>query len=279
MKQTANLETKVGIFLMLGIGLICTLIIIFGEVPDLFKPTYSVTVRFSDASGLLKGSDVYLAGAVIGKVTTDPLYIPDSQSVEVHLKIDKSVGIREGSSYEIGSSGLLGDRFVVVKPVAYPKGTPDKDKKPYVEDGAEIDGTTETGINDIMNSSKPLIDRANDIAKQLDDMITRLNVDVFSGTSTDDLKETIAKLRHMVDNGDTMISNANDLLAEAKTGQGVLGRLINDKQVGENLAAFMANLKAHGPIFYKDDSADKNSADKSAVPSTDNGDGRRKNGK
>src|ERR1700683_2029188 len=153
MKHTANLETKVGIFLLLGIALICTLIIIFGEVPDLFKPTYTVTVKFSDASGLLKGSDVYLAGAVIGKVTTDPVYIPDTQSVEVHLKIDKKVGIREGSSYEIGSSGLLGDRFVVVKPVAYPKETPDSEKKPFVEDGAEIDGTTEPGLPEIMDAS------------------------------------------------------------------------------------------------------------------------------
>jgi len=80
---------------------------------------------------------------------------------------------------------------------------------------------------------------------------------VLSNTSTADLKETITKLRHMVDNGDSMISNANDLLAQAKTGKGALGRLINDKQVGDNLAAFIANLKAHGPIFYKDDSAAK----------------------
>src|SRR5271170_4268646 len=106
MKQNTNLETKVGIFLLLGIGLICTLIIIFGEVPDLFKPTYTLTVKFPDASGLLKGSDVYLAGAVIGKVTTDPRYIPDTQRVEVGLKINKDVGIRRDASYVIGSSGL-----------------------------------------------------------------------------------------------------------------------------------------------------------------------------
>jgi len=254
MKQSANIETKVGIFLLLGIGLICSLIILFGEVPDLFKPTYALTVKFPDASGLLKGSDVYLAGAVIGKVTTDPHYIPDSGKVEVNLKIDKAVQIREDATYEIGSSGLLGDRFVVVKPHEYKEG---EEKAPYVKDGEIIEGTTETGLEDIMNSSKPLIDRANHIAAQLDDMITRLNTDVLSGTSTDDLKETIAKLRHMVDNGDSMISNANDLLSQAKTGKGVLGRLINDKQVGDNLAAFIANLKAHGPIFYHDDTADK----------------------
>jgi phospholipid/cholesterol/gamma-HCH transport system substrate-binding protein len=104
MKQNANLETKVGIFLLLGIGLICTLIIIFGEVPDLFKPSYALTVEFPDASGLLKGSDVYLAGATIGKVTTDPRYIPDKGLVEVNLKIDKNVALRKDADFLIGSS-------------------------------------------------------------------------------------------------------------------------------------------------------------------------------
>lgn len=260
MKQNANLETKVGIFLLLGIGLICTLIIIFGEVPDLFKPSYSLIVRFPDASGLLKGSDVYLAGAVIGKVTTDPEYIPDKGVVEVHLKINKNIGIHKDASYEIGDSGLLGDRFVVVTP---PQTNGEPDTTPLVQDGDVIEGQTEPGLQSIMASSKPLIDKANDIAIQLDQMITRLNRDVLSGTSTDDLKETIAKLRHMVDNGDAMISNANDLLTQAKTGQGILGRIINDKKTADNFSALIANMKVHGPVFYHDDTADKSDDDDS----------------
>jgi phospholipid/cholesterol/gamma-HCH transport system substrate-binding protein len=254
MKQTANLETKVGIFLLLGIGLLCTLIIIFGEVPDLFKPTYSVTVKFPNASGLLKGSDVYLSGALIGKVTTNPQPIPDTQKVQVNLKINKNVGIREDAQYVIGSAGLLGDKFVEVRPKIYKEG---EQRAKFVEDGAVIEGEIPTDVNTLMTSAQPLIDKANDIADQLDEMIRKLNTEVFSGTSTEDLKETISKLRKMVDNGDTMVTNVNDLLGEAKTGKGALGRLINDKQVGDNLATFIANLKAHGPIFYHDDTADK----------------------
>ena len=257
MKQTTNLETKVGIFLMLGIGLICTLIIIFGEMPDLFKPAYSLTVKFPNASGLLKGSDVYLSGALIGKVTTDPHPIPDTQKVEVKLKIDKSVGIRQDATYVIGSAGLLGDKFVEVRPVVYPDGTPDANKAPSVYDGELIEGQKEYGVEGLIGSAQPLIDRANHIAAQLDDMITRLNTDVLSDTSSKDLKETIAKLREMVDNGDSMVTNANDLLVQAKTGKGVVGRLLDDKQLGDNVAAFIANLKAHGPIFYKDDTTGK----------------------
>ena len=260
MKQNANLETWVGIFLLMGIGLICTLIIVFGELPDILKPSYTLTVKFPNASGLLKGSDVYLSGALIGKVTTDPHPIPDTQKVEVNLKIDKNVGIRQDATYDIGSAGLLGDKYVEVKPVEYGPNVPEDKKAPYVKDGQSIEGTQEPDIPALMDASMPLIDRANHIAAQLDDMITRLNTDVLSGTSTDDLKETIAKLRHMVDNGDSMISNANDLLSQAKTGKGALGRLVNDKKVGDNLAAFIANLKAHGPIFYKDDSGNKSPA-------------------
>src|SRR5208282_5672228 len=108
MKQNQNIETTVGIFLLFGIGIICTLILFFGEVKEIFKPTYALTVQFPDASGLLKGSDVYLAGATIGKVTSDPHYMPDKGMVEVSLKINKEVGIRRDAAYVIGSAGLLG---------------------------------------------------------------------------------------------------------------------------------------------------------------------------
>ncbi len=261
MKPNSNIETTVGIFLLLGIGVICTLILFFGEVKDIFKPTYSLTVTFPNASGLLKGSDVFLSGAHIGKVTTDPVPIPDTDKVQVNLKIDNNIHIREDAQYVIGSSGLLGDLYVEVRPVQYKEGTPDDKKAPYVKDGATIEGARTTDFTELADSAKPLIERANHIAAQLDDMITRLNTDVLPATSTDDLKETISKLRDMVDNGDAMVKNANDLLIQAKTGKGTLGRLINDKQTGDNLAAFIKNLKEHGPIFYSDDTADKGKDD------------------
>jgi ABC-type transporter Mla subunit MlaD len=266
MKPNSNLETTVGIFLLCGIGILCTLILFFGEVKDIFKPTYTLTVTFPNASGLLKGSDVFLSGAHIGKVTTEPEPIPDTEKVKVNLKIDSKVRIREDAQYVIGSSGLLGDMYVEVRPVQYKDGTPDEQKAPYVKDGAVIEGARTTDFTELADSAKPLIERANHIAAQLDDMITRLNTDVLPATSTADLKETIAKLRDMVDNGDEMVKNANDLLLEAKTGKGTLGRLINDKQTGDNLAAFIKNLKEHGPIFYSDDSSAKASKDDDDPP-------------
>jgi phospholipid/cholesterol/gamma-HCH transport system substrate-binding protein len=268
MKQ--NLETKVGLFLMFGIAIICTLIIFFGEVQGFFKPSYEFTVDFPNASGLLKGSDVYLSGASIGKVLTDPEPIPDKEEVYVKLKIDSNYKIREDAKFVIGSSGLLGDRFVDVQPVQYDKDTPEDKKGKYIQDGETLPGTQTFGLDQLTQSAEPLIEKANDIAGQLDEMITRLNRDVLSGTSTQDLKETIGKLRDMVNKGDDMVTHIDDLsiqansmvkhadefVVDAKEGKGTLGMLINDKKTADNLRALIANLREHGLLFYHDDAAD-----------------------
>jgi phospholipid/cholesterol/gamma-HCH transport system substrate-binding protein len=257
MKQ--NPETIVGIFLMFGVAIICTLIIFFGEVQDYFKPSYQFTVEFPNASGLLKGSDVYLSGASIGKVLTDPEPIPDEEEVKVQLKINSNVKVRKDAKFVIGSSGLLGDRFVDVQPVEYPPDTPDDKKGAFIQDGETLPGTRTVGIDQLTQSAEPLIMKANEIATQLDDMITRLNQDVLSGTSTTDLKETIAKLRDMVNNGDNMIKHADifmqdsdALIRQVKDGNGTLGMLINDRQTRNNLRDLIQNMKEHGPVFYHD---------------------------
>jgi phospholipid/cholesterol/gamma-HCH transport system substrate-binding protein len=250
-----NLETTVGIFLMAGIAVICALIIFFGEVQDMFKPSYEFTVDFPNASGLLKGSDVYLSGASIGKVITDPQPIPDTEGVTVKLKVSDNIKVREDAKFVIGSSGLLGDRYVDVQPVRYPPSTSDELKAKYITDGQEIKGTPSYGIDELTQSAEPLIQRANHIAAQLDDMITRLNTDVLSSTSSDDLKETIAKLRDMVNNGDSMVTNANDILIQMKSGKGTLGLLMNDPKTRSNVRDLIENMKEHGPVFYHDTAA------------------------
>ncbi len=57
-----RLELKVGAFVFVGLAVLAALVIQFGRVGEGFKTYYGLTVRFPDASGLLKGSDVYWPG-------------------------------------------------------------------------------------------------------------------------------------------------------------------------------------------------------------------------
>src|ERR1041384_2562327 len=102
-----GLEFKVGVFVFAGVAALGALVVQFGRWGEGFKTYYPLTVRFSDASGLLKGSDVLLGGARIGKVSGGPRLIPNGPGVAVPLRIYDYVKIPLDSKFTVGSSGLL----------------------------------------------------------------------------------------------------------------------------------------------------------------------------
>src|SRR4051812_16282537 len=109
-----GLAFKVGVFVFMGLAMLGALVVQFGRVGEGFKTYYPLSVRFADASGLLKGSDVLLAGAKIGRVSDGPHLVKEGNGVIVPLRIYDYVNIPAGSKFSVGSSGLLGDRFVNV---------------------------------------------------------------------------------------------------------------------------------------------------------------------
>src|SRR2546423_2981893 len=139
-RHERGLELKVGIFLFMGLAMLAALVVQFGRLGEGFKTYYTLTIRFTDASGLLKGSDVLLAGAKIGKVSGGPRMTREGNGVDVPLKIYDYIKIPESSKFTVGSSGLLGDRFVTV---TVPSGEPKK----FIAANSYISGMRETGID------------------------------------------------------------------------------------------------------------------------------------
>src|SRR3982750_636732 len=142
-RHERGLEFKVGAFVFVGLAMLGALVVQFGRLGEGFKTYYPLTVRFTDASGLLKGSDVLLAGAKIGKVSGGPRMVREGQGVDVPLKIYDYIKIPEGSKFTVGSSGLLGDRFVNVT-------IPPGERKKFITPNSYIVGTRETGLDDLM---------------------------------------------------------------------------------------------------------------------------------
>src|ERR1700745_3813679 len=132
-RHERGLEFKVGIFVFAGLAMLAALVVQFGRLGEGFKTYYDLKVRFNDASGLLKNSDVLLAGAKIGRVSGGPHLVRVGNGVEVPLRIYDYVKIPAGSKFTVGSSGLLGDRFVNV---AMPPGKPTT----FIPKNAVLDG-------------------------------------------------------------------------------------------------------------------------------------------
>src|SRR5258708_13493120 len=138
-RHERGLEFKVGIFVFVGLAMLGALVVQSGGLGEGFKTYYTITVRFNDASGLLKGTDVLLAGARIGKVAGGPKLVREGGGVAVPLKIYEYIKIPEGTKFTVGSSGLLGDRFVNV---AIPPGP----QKPYLPPNSNFTAAPDTGI-------------------------------------------------------------------------------------------------------------------------------------
>src|SRR5207302_5271701 len=186
-RHERGLEFKVGIFVFLGLAMLGALVVQFGRLGEGVKTYYQLTIRFNDASGLLKGSDVLLAGARIGKVSGGPRLVPEGDGVAVPLKIYDYVKVPEGTKFSVGSSGLLGDRFVNV---TIPPGQP----KAYLPPNAYIDGTRETGIDDLTREGGALVTDLRGTVQKIDTTVNRLNQETLSPANMENLKLSMEHL-------------------------------------------------------------------------------------
>jgi phospholipid/cholesterol/gamma-HCH transport system substrate-binding protein len=275
-RHERGLEFKVGIFVFVGLAMLGALVVQFGRLGEGFKTYYTVTVRFSDASGLLKGTDVLLAGARIGKVAGGPKLLREGGGVAVPLKIYDYIKIPEGTKFTVGSSGLLGDRFVNV---AIPPGPP----KAYLPPNADVKGARETGIDDLTRSGGALVNDLRGTVQKIDTTVDRLNQDTLSPANMENLKssmehlnqatgalaESSKKLDGVVEQADSAMASAkkaaDDLqnaiadtrkvVRSATQGKGLVATLLNDQALANDLHALISNLRAHGVLFYRDSAA------------------------
>jgi phospholipid/cholesterol/gamma-HCH transport system substrate-binding protein len=272
-RHERGLEFKVGVFVFVGLAMLGALVVQFGRLGEGFKTYYALTVRFNDASGLLKGTDVLLAGARVGKVAGGPRLVREGGGVIVPLKIYDYIKIPEGTKFTVGSSGLLGDRFVNV---TIPPGPP----KAYLPPNAYVDGARETGIDDLTREGGALVNDLRGTVQKIDTTVARLNQDTLSSENMENLKasmehlnqatgalaESSKKLDGVIEKTDSVMISAKKaaddfqrVLRAATQGKGLVATLLNDQQVANDLHALITNLRAHGVLFYRDTAAQKQS--------------------
>jgi phospholipid/cholesterol/gamma-HCH transport system substrate-binding protein len=268
-RHERGLEFKVGVFVFVGLAMLGALVVQFGRLGEGFKAYYTLTVRFPDASGLLKGTDVLLAGARIGKVADAPHLVREGTGIAVPLKIYDYIKIPEGTKFTVGSSGLLGDRFVNV---TMPTGQP----KAYLPPNAYVTGARESGIDDITREGTALITDARGT-------VQKLNQETLSSENMQNLKasmehlnqattalaesskkldgviekagSTMTSAKEAADNLQNAINDTRKILRTATQGNGLVATLLNNQQLANDLHALITNLRAHGVLFYRDSAA------------------------
>src|SRR5712692_9127333 len=220
-RHERGLEFKVGVFVFVGLAMLGALVVQFGRLGEGFKTYYTLTVRFSDASGVLKGTDVLLAGARIGKVADGPRLVREGSGVAVPLKIYDYIKIPEGTKFTVGSSGLLGDRFVNV---TMPPGKP----KAYLPPNAYVSGARETGIDDITRDGGALLtDVRGTVQKLNQETLSTQNMQNLKA-SMEHLNQATSALAQSSKKLDGVIEQADSTMTSAKEAADNLQSAIDD---------------------------------------------------
>ncbi|MGI8889902.1 MAG: MlaD family protein [Chthoniobacterales bacterium] len=278
--QDRGLELKVGIFLAIGLVILAALVVQFGRLGEGFKKYYGLTVHFSDASGLLKGSDVLMGGAKVGQVAGKPRLVVVGRGVDVPLRIYDFVQIPVGSTITVGSSGLLGDRFVSIFP---PTGKPTA----YLAKNIRVEGRREQGMDDITKEGGALIKDLRGTVAKIDTAVSKLNDQALSKENLEHLQQTFdnlsktsnalsessKKIDGVLEKADGTMASAKEaadkiqdvagdaretvqaagrVMDEARKGDGPLAMLLTNKEMANNLRALVSNLRRHGVLFYRD---------------------------
>ena len=115
MMQKSVLELTVGAFMIIGLVCFSYLAIVVGGVDWFSDETYRVEARFNSISGLKQGAVVEIAGVKVGKVENIDLDNGEYEAV-IELSLNNAVKLQEDSIASIRSTGIIGDRFVNIKP-------------------------------------------------------------------------------------------------------------------------------------------------------------------
>ena len=276
------IQSKVGVFFLLGLITVGLMVVYFGRVGEGMRSCYTLRAEFPNASGLRRQADVLLAGAKIGRVVNDPTILPDMNGVYVDLRIFNTVKIPSRSEFSIGSSGLLGDKYINIGL----KG--DAESSPPLEPGSTIKGVNDGGgIAGMATDAGALVAELRTTVANVNSVVKKLDTGILSEEGVASVRETLKNLRttstalaaasskvdKVVAQTDSAIQSGKgtmdsakiaadelqrtladirSLVREVRQGQGALGTLIANRETADNLKALVANLRRYGILWYRD---------------------------
>lgn len=114
--NTAKLEFTVGLFMLIGVICLAYVSVKLGKMELMGSNYYRVVAQFDSASGLKNGARVEIAGVEVGSVANIALNNATGDLADVTMKIRDGVKIDEYVIASVRTSGIIGDKFIKLKP-------------------------------------------------------------------------------------------------------------------------------------------------------------------
>ena len=104
-----------GIFVIIGLVCMAYLAVKMGKMEVLGSDGYTIYARFSSIAGLRSGADIEIAGVRVGRVTGIGLDQTRDMAL-VSLRINSGVELYDDALASVRTSGLIGDKYILLSP-------------------------------------------------------------------------------------------------------------------------------------------------------------------
>jgi phospholipid/cholesterol/gamma-HCH transport system substrate-binding protein len=235
-----------GAFVVVGALLFTVVLFMIGERRNLFAQRFTVYTEYATLGQLQTGAIVRVSGLDAGEVTE--LQVPDSPSQKFRVKMlvreDLHHLVRTDSVATTQTEGLVGAVFVNIG-----GGT---DQAAIVRDGGTIPSREPFLISDLLQQASDTVGLINQTVTDLrGDLETAVKQIALTSQDAHALVEDIRPdLTAIARNGAKISADTQNIVATINSGQGTLGKLINDdslyqraRQIADQAQVVMANVR------------------------------------
>jgi phospholipid/cholesterol/gamma-HCH transport system substrate-binding protein len=218
MAQEKSIEVKVGVLILVSLGILAAFVLIMGGLS--FEKTYTVYVDFDNPGGLQSGAPVRVAGVKVGKVAelafmggkVDPK-TNRRTLVRAKLNIEARVkeSIHDDADFYVTTQGVLGEQFLAIDP-----GSPQKGVLP---EGSIVKGIDPPRLDLFLAKAYELLDTTMNGIRNNRELISDIATNtagLLKGLNTT-LTENRERINRTMANLESLTAEANTLTVHART--------------------------------------------------------------
>ena len=228
-------DQKVGAFALVAIAILGVVTFQVGKMGDMLKDWERCRVHFTSAAGLQTGGPVYLAGVKVGKV--EDIRVEEGK-IWVSLKIERRyVGdLREDSSFYLERDSLLGQWHLAISLGSTEKPALDMAKPIKGNDAPDV----VMGIHRLLEeikSGKGTFGQLNNFFAKAGDAASRLSRVLEENEA--DVRTVLSQITEQLP---PALADFRENMRRAKSGQGIVAKMLNDEEFATNLTQAAAQL-------------------------------------
>ncbi len=183
-----RLETKVGLFVLLGLVLLGVLMVLFSKGFTFNWDIYHINLQASNVGGLKLRAGALMSGVQIGSVSGIKL-APDGKSVLISIKLSKDIVIHRDARFVIEQAGFLGDQYVSIIPTA--------NLGEVLTNNAVVPCEEPFNMLQVARDASGFIVRIDDAAKKLDAAIADLRKYVLNEQTLSNFSGAVGNVRQV----------------------------------------------------------------------------------